>query len=396
MNTALRSQLRYPDFDKLLFALKASNKLKTLNKSKSPVKPKTRLTADESKKVTVKKKKLETKARAKSKDQEELAAMISDIGKVVMAKDVETKDVKRRIVDLQAQSAVFNQDISMLLASIAMIESTSYTSLTSSLAAGVDMVVRQSESLAANIEKTLVDHATIQQRSLDLDLALKTETDRLANLQDREMQLAIDLEAIEHEIVKANSSTGESRLLELDSQVDLHKLKSASLVKSKDDRACEKQDLKETISNLHRRLATLNDDCKKADRLLVDDQVKAASLADDIKKGKRLVDEIKRQVADWSNKNKSAWKQTDGLIEEGDRLTQAVNDLKKDVEHLNKDLAHFAGLVSCKSRQVEQSQAETALKEEKVRKLKAYAADLLEMQQASIREVKVMRRTICS
>lgn len=391
--------LKSPDFDAMLRRLQSSN-TKPSNKSRSPVKLKPSTKTDGKSKTAVKTKtvkKTNSKPAAKTANHDSLKAVVKDISKVVSDKDMQTKDVKRRIIDLQSQSAVYNQDISMLLANIAMLESTSYTSLTSSLAAGVDVVMRQCDAVTQNIDKCLLDTVIVKQKDDDIRRQLVDEKSRIEDADSNYRHLMRELSDIETQLVDSNTKAGDCdrRITELEDDIQSLKIKSVNIGAIKEENMTQKNHLLDAVSKLNRKSIMISEDSKRLDRLLATDHATIEQAATDLRKNKRLAEEIKSQISEWSVKSKSMWQQSDELIDTGSKLSSKVEIIKTEIDHFNKDLEHYGNMVTSTSTRIDSLRVGITEKSAKLEKLKSYADDLQEIHARSLHEVKVMRRSIC-
>lgn len=387
-----------PDFKALLVRLQSANSrkpstikrqsaIKSVDKKRSTVKSK-----------TDKKKKDKTRDKTKKDHHADIKCMVKELGKVVSAKDLETKDVKRKIVELQAQAAVYNQDISILLANISMIESTSYASLTSSLTTGVDVVNKQCYHVSMLVDKCIDDANIVRQRDDDVRRCLDAEKAKLDDLQDKERKLIRDLGEAEDRLVVSNDNGCEleKKINKIEDEIQVLKINSVTTSTSNEQKHVEISQLKDTVSRHRQKATMIDEDSRRFDRLLAADHARMTQVTEDLRKNRRLVEELKKQIGEWSSQSKGMWRRSDDLIDAGNMLTGKVEKLRTEVEHFNRDLEHYGSLVSSTSKQIEDMRHSIAQKEPKVEKLKAYAQDLQDMQARSLQEVKVMRRTICS
>ena len=383
MKGQMISGFKTPDFKSILLNLKTAKKAKV----ESPKKKKTSKTTDKKAKAKETEKKISS----------ELKSIVKDVSKAVGTKNVETRDLKRKIVDLQAQSAVYNQDISMLLAAIAMLETKppAFTSLTASMASGIEAMQQQASSLEQASKKAELDCLVAHQREADLQQSIAARVRELEAAEDQNEQLGIELSTTEDQLLAAQTHDAGHQMSELHGTIETKKKAGAELEARLASLRRDKVREVEVIAGFKHKRLLLAEDTARVERLLKEDRVKSDILEQELATQRTLATELKRQAADWSDKNREKWAEVDVLIETCKEKAAIVGKLTKSVEHLREEAAHLAGSLAKKSAQLESSRQQKREGENRLKRLKAYAQDLEQMHSSSLHEVKLMRRSLC-
>lgn len=382
MNNKIIAGFKTPDFKSILQNLKSAKKAKLT----SPKKKKASQTA-------------EKKAKAKEVEKKissELKGIMKDVAKAVSSKNLETKDLKRKIVDLQAQSAVYNQDISMLLAAIGMLEAkpAAFSSMTASLTSGLEVLLEQGHHLDQSCRKAELDAIVFRQREADLQQAAESKLLELADLETRLAGLGSELADAEDQLLACQSHDGETRARQLEIEVEEQRARAVKTEARLEELAAEKGRGVEAVGSLRRKLAMLEEDSGRLDRLLRDEKAKSELLQADLEKNALLAAELKRQAGGWSEQSKAKWSEVDALIETCKQRAAVVAGLHRDVEHFKENALHYGSAVSKTSAKIEGLREQRKEREEVLKKLKAYATDLELMHARSLHEVKIMRRSL--
>lgn len=372
-----------PDFKSILQNLKSAKKAKLTEQKKK----KTSKTTEKKAKVKETEKKIST----------ELKSIMKDVTKAVSTKNLETKDIKRRIIDLQAQSAVYNQDISMLLAAVGMLEAkpAAFSSLTASMASGVELMVEQGLHLDQSCRKAELDAIVARQREEDLHEAIEAKLSELRSAESSQQRLISELGLAEDELLGSQSHEGHLRVAELETEVGHQKSLLAEREARLDTLTADKSKAVEGVTALKRKLMLLDEDGNRLDKMLKDEKVKADMLQHDLAKNESVAADLKQQAAGWSEHNKAKWSEVDALIDACKLRAATVAGLQRDVDHFKENTVHYGNTVTKTSAKIDALRMQYKAREEVLKKVKAYATDLELMHARSLHEVKIMRRSLC-
>lgn len=382
MNNKIISGFKTPDFKSILQNLKSAKKTKLTSQKKK-----------KTSKTTEKKAKLkETEKKISS----ELKSIMKDVAKTVSSKNLETKDIKRKIVDLQAQSAVYNQDISMLLAAIGMLEArpAAFASMTKSMASGIEVMIEQGQHLDQTWKKTEHDLIVARQKEEELTRSIEAKLEVLQASEEDNHKLVNELGVAEDELLTAQTHEGEAKAQDLESEV----LHQKQLVEEKEKRLevllTEKSKSAEGVTALKRKLMLLEEDSNRLDRLLKEEKVKTDMMQHDLTKNISLAAELKKQSIEWGDQNKQRWAEVDTLIESCKQRASFVANLQRDIDHFKENSLHYSNCITKTSGKIDSLRHQYKEKEETLKKLKEYANDLELMHARSLHEVKLMRRSL--
>lgn len=383
MNNKVIAGFKTPDFKTILLNLKSAKKLKATSPKKKKTVSKT----------------AEKKLKAKEKEKKissELKSIMKDVTKTVTTKNLETKDLKRKIIDLQAQSAVYNQDISMLLAAVGMLEAkpAAFASLTASLASGVEVVLEQARSLDVAARKVEVGCELSSQQENELERAVLSQAGELDQLTDDHNKLISQMSSAEDALLAAASANQQERLSELEKAVAEQSRTEKEHEEALADLLAAKKLAHEAVEAARSNLLNQAEATVRLEKLLKTTCEQKACLETDLAKATLTVASLRVQVNEGASRNKAAWADVDLLVEQAKKDYSKITSLRADVDHFNENVAHYANSVTKTSGKIESMREQRKEREDVLRKLKEYAHDLELMHSKSLHEVKVMRRTL--